>query len=83
MTGDTLVLTKRLKDDVLSSVDKLKAPLIPQPMFFCTIEPDSSGQQEGMVCCDMDNYLLIKSSLCRKNDFSILFLFLNFISILN
>ena len=47
MTGDTLVLSKALKDDVLLSVDKLKAPVIPQPMFFCTIEPDSSGQQEG------------------------------------
>ena len=47
MTGDTLVLSKALKDDVLLSVDKSKAPVIPQPMFFCTIEPDSSGQQEG------------------------------------
>ncbi|XP_019855014.1 PREDICTED: ribosome-releasing factor 2, mitochondrial-like isoform X2 [Amphimedon queenslandica] len=48
MTGDTLVLSKELKDDVLSSVNKLKAPVIPQPMFFCTIEPDSSGQQEDL-----------------------------------
>ena len=56
VTGDTLVQSATVAEKLseMSSSEKstvvLEAPKVPEPMFFCTIEPASAAYQAGTVC---------------------------------
>ena len=52
VTGDTLVNSASAADE-LGGYDSsliLQGPKVPEPMFFCTIEPNSAAYQKGDTC---------------------------------